>query len=145
VVAGDAKPVYIDNCLIAINWVAGIRLWEAGPVAVTNTTVFGVLLGKIEVNGDVYDNLAFGLIARDSDFVAVANSSFEYCEKAGMIYDSAGGVIMDTQSGANNRFGLVLQGEPKPDYSDPENVFSGSEQPILTDGALAVPGAPPLP
>lgn len=145
VVAGDAKTVLIDNCFIGINWVAGIRLWDAGSVAVTNTTVFGVLLGQIEVNGDVYQNLAFGLIAFQSDFVSVADSTFEYCEMAGMIYDTSGGVIIDTTSGDNNRFGLVLQGEPKPDYSDPDNVFSGTEEDIITDGALSVPEAPPLP
>jgi hypothetical protein len=145
VVAGDAKPVYIKTCDIGINSVAGIRLWDAGYVGVTDTTVWYVFLGDFEADGLVYEDVAFGLVASESDFVAVANCSFTDCEKAGMLYETSGGIIMATQSGANNRFGLVLQGEPKPLYDFPDNVFSGTEEPILTDGDLPVPSAPPLP
>jgi hypothetical protein len=145
VVAGDAKPVCIDSCYIGVNWVAGIRLWDAGPVTVTNTDVWSVYLGNTEADGVVYEDLAYGLLAFQSDAIAVDNCNFIGCEKAGIIYDSSGGVITNTWSGANPRFGLVLQGEPKPDYSDPNNVFSGAEENILTDGDLPVPGPPPLP
>ena len=31
----------------------------------------------------------------------------------------------------DSRFGLVVQGEPKPDYEDPSNEFVGTEEDIL--------------
>ena len=46
---------------------------------------------------------------------------------------------------ASGRYGLVVQGQFWPEYDDPSNVFEGTEQVILTDGQLPVPGPPPLP
>jgi hypothetical protein len=146
VIYGSGQPVNIYNCEIVNNWVAGIVLWEAGQVVVNETIVQRVYLGKIEFSdGTVYDNLAWGLLAFQSAPVYVWSSQFHRCEQGGMIFDSSGGWIVNAISGHMNRFGLVVQGEPKPDYSAPSNIFWGTEQPVLTDGALPVPSAPPLP
>jgi hypothetical protein len=74
------------------------------------------------------------------------NSSFKYCERAGILFDGGNeGIVWNTVSGAGNRYGLILQDEPKPDCSDSQNHFFGTEENVLTDGALPVPEPPPLP
>ena len=66
------------------------------------------------------------------------------CARAGLVFDSSSGVLTGVRT-KGARYGLVAQGEPKPDWSDPSNVFGASELPILTDGNLPVPKPPPLP
>ena len=100
----------------------------------------------IIAEGDIppYYNLGHGLTALDSDYVLVDDCLFESCARAGLIYTASGGAIYRTRT-QDVRFGLVLLEEPKPNWEDPSNSFVGTEENVLTDGALPVPGPPPLP
>jgi hypothetical protein len=139
-IVGGAKPVYISNCTIGRCRAAGISLWETGFVRVLSTRVYLTQYGMIWP----YDRLADGLIAASSANVLVQDSLFQYNARAGVLYESSGGGIQWTQS-EGGRFGLVVQGQPKPTYLGYNNLFVGTEEDILTDGALSVPAAPPLP
>jgi len=138
-IVGDANPVYISNCTIGLSRAAGISVWYGGFVRVLSTHVFGIEVGNIPP----YDNLGDGIIAAWSDYVLVQNSLFEDCARAGLLYQASGGEIQWTQA-LGGRFGLVVQGDPKPEYFI-GNSFVGTEEDILTDGALPVPQAPPIP
>jgi len=93
---------------------------------------------------DTFDGIADGLIAAFGTKALVSNSQFTDNPRAGIVFESSGALITGTTS-AGGRFGLVAQGTPKPNWSDPANSFSGSEQSILDDGDLPVPKAPPIP
>ena len=85
-----------------------------------------------------------GLVVGFGSSVLVTDTAVRGAIRAGVLFDSSAGSLAGVRS-TDSRFGLVVQGEPRPDYGDPSNVFSGTEENILTDGALPVPEAPPLP
>ncbi len=74
--------------------------------------------------------------------VAVKDCMFVCNFRAGLLFDNCGGEMQSVQSFSNN-FGLVLQGDPKPDWSDPHNkIFGNAGHDIETDGNLAVADEP---
>jgi parallel beta-helix repeat protein len=148
VVAGSANPVEITNCACYYNGLAGILLLGVGQVEVTNTGTLKTYTygGPMPAypGHDVYQNIGDGIVAFQSGFVTVDNCTFESSQRSGMTFTECSGIIRNTTSDPN-RYGLVLQGEPKPDWDHPSNTYWGYETDILTDGDLEVPGTPPIP
>jgi len=136
VVVGGAKPVFITDCGVGLGGEWGILLIYASLAYVQGTNVTSIVRA---------DDRGHGLAVGYSDFVFVGDCSVTQCEYAGTIFHSSGGLILGMDSGIDNRIGFSVLGEPKPDYSDPDNVFSGWEGDIITDGPLGVPEPPPLP
>jgi len=140
-IVGGVKDVRIANSYATQTWTFGILLSYAGFVEIADTYIAAIYYG----GGPVYQDVADGLLSRGSHYVWIHGLLVTGCDRSGLMFDSGnGGVIQNTRT-QTVRFGLVLQGDPKPDYSDPANVFQGTDEPILTDGALPVPAAPPLP
>ncbi|HZO16692.1 MAG TPA: hypothetical protein VFB62_25625 [Polyangiaceae bacterium] len=98
----------------------------------------------MEVKLETYDGIADGLVAGMGSMVDMAQTLILDVPRAAVLFHESGGTLRGI-SATGDRFGLVLQGQLKPDWQDPSNVFAGGEQPVVTDGNLPVPVAPPLP
>jgi hypothetical protein len=127
------------------NTAFGVLLVGVTKALVSNTSASNTVLhGAFHLWGKTYDDIADGFIAGFNSTAFVTNSQFVGNARAAIIFDSSGGKVATTTS-SGGRFGFVVMGSPKPDYSDPQNSFIGSEQAILADGDLGVPAAPPIP
>ncbi len=143
-IVGGANDVFITDCNVGLSLASGISIWDGGYVQVFRTHIYLIFSGAIYFNNATYDNLGDALIAYHTEFVLVDDCLMENCARVGLLYDTSGGAIYRTRT-QNVRFGLGTFGEPKPYYENLSNSFIGIEEDILTDGALPVPEAPPLP
>jgi parallel beta-helix repeat protein len=144
VVLGDGSPVEITNCYISSNGTAGILLMDVGNVLIDDCTV----QNTDAVDTPEHEGIGDGLIAvseTSSAHVYVRNSRFRFHDRAGLLFVNSGGSVENTTSTVN-MYGLVVQGNPRPDCSHAGNYFSGSEEDVVSDGDLPVPDQPlPVP
>jgi len=141
VIVGDAKPVYITDSVVDIGSLAGIFLINTGFVEIRGTRVTGIFNADVPGHGYIGD----GLIALNTGYTRVVDSSFYFCERAGLLFDNSAGEILNTTSLAG-RFGLVVFYSPSLEYDSADNFFRGTDEDILVQGDLGVPNeAPPLP
>jgi hypothetical protein len=106
-------------------------------------------IGELYDSGNfvTFEKVGSGILANGAtlDLNTTSGASFvAFCDQAGLLYNNSAGTILNVTTAAC-RFGLVLQGNPKPAWEDPSNLFLGTEQDVITDGDLPVPPPPPLP
>ena len=77
-------------------------------------------------------------------YASVVASEIVGAQRGAVVYESSQGWLQAVV-GTADRFGLVLQNGSSVDFTDPANALVGGEHDILSDGALEVPSAPPLP
>ena len=142
----------IKNSLFDHNGTFGILLSKVSLAVISNTSANHTkggpgtfhLWSPKDGNVAIYEGIEDGLIAGFKSKAFVFGCQFIANERTGLVFDNSGTLITGTTA-TGARFGLVAQGEPKPMWSDPANSFTGTEQGILTDGNLPVPGPPPIP
>lgn len=140
----------ITNSVFDHNGTFGILLANVSLALILNTSANNTSPGKFHLWNkaqgivETFDGIADGLIAAFGTKALITSSQFIDNQRAGIVFDSAGSLITGTTA-TGGRFGLVAQETPKPNFSDPANSFSGTEQAILADGDLPVPKAPPIP
>jgi len=143
VIVGAANPVEITHCGCYENGLAGILLVDVGSVQVKHS----VVMDTYGVDTPNYSGVGDGLIAvsREDTLpgdVVVKDCRFWFNFRAGLLFENCGGEMQSVRSFFNN-YGLVLQGDPKPDWSDPNNIISGNAgNDVVTDGVLGVPDEP---
>ena len=98
----------------------------------------------MEIVVATYEGIADGLVAAFGSTVDVERTRFSEASRAAIIYHESAGSLRSVHA-KGRRFGLVLQGEPRPDWQDASNLFEGAEQSIVSQGNLPVPEAPPIP
>jgi hypothetical protein len=77
--------------------------------------------------------------------VAITDVQIASNARVGLLFAGGAGKISNTRA-SSNRFGLVLQGTPKPTLDEGNTFDSNAEQNKIIDGDLSVPNeAPPLP
>ena len=129
----------------------GSAVLFSGSVAgsVAETRLDTVLPGQLHTYVGIeltatHEGISDGLVATVGALVDVADTTIVGVSRAGLLFSASFGSILRTGA-SSGRFGLLLQDGSAPDFSDPGNTLEGSEHDVLTDGALPVPEAPPLP
>jgi hypothetical protein len=142
----------IKDSLVARSRTTG-RLTGGGRGILANSLVDGVLAGAfhrvegpigMEVPIATFVGISDGLVASFGASVDVSNVAVRGVERAGVVFEASSGELRGVRT-AGGKFGLVIQGSPKPSASDPSNVFLGSEEASVSDVELPVPGPPKLP
>lgn len=128
---------------------AGVLLGAGATSAISRSLIEQVLPGSFYtyLDGTIlekYDGIGDGVVVAFDGTANIADTLVRSADRAGMIFESSRGVLRGVHS-LESRFGLILQGEPRPEWQDGSNRFEGREQAIVTQGSVPVPGAPPLP
>jgi hypothetical protein len=97
----------------------------------------------VEQVQETYEGIADGLVVGFGSTVDVARTLIAQAPRAAILYHESNGSLRGVHA-TGGLVGLMLQGEPRPDWDD-SNVFAGGDQAIVSDGNLPIPGAPPLP
>jgi hypothetical protein len=140
----------LRDAVIAQSHTAGLLVGPDTFAEVQRVTVRGVAAGSFKAfAGDgsvsaVYDGIADGVVIAGGSLMHLDGARVTGASRAGVVSDASGGWLRSVRA-TGGQFGLVAQGTPKPDWSDGGNAFVGGTQAVLTDGALPVPGAPPVP
>jgi len=98
----------------------------------------------MEVIVATYDGVGDGLVVAFGSTVDVERTRVAEVMRAALIYHQSAGILRSVHANGD-AFGLVLQGQPRPDWQDASNLFEGGQQAVVSDGNLPVPEAPPLP
>jgi len=142
----------IKNVLVARSRTGGF-LFASSTGSVEDSLVDGVVAGsfhlyvgppEMEVITATFQGISDGVVAGFGSTVSVTNVLIRGVARAGLVFDSSGGLLRGLQA-SGGKFGLVLQGNPKPDVSDPTNRITGSEDDVLSDAELPIPGPPKVP
>lgn len=140
-VCSGAASTSIRGSAVLKSHAAGLLLFSS-PAKLEGTLIRGVESGTFSSSssgdpmGTVVD-LADGLIALGSA-VELSKSRAEGCARAGLLFDDSGGSVASS-SAAQNRFGLVLQGERTPEVEKSNRFDGNSEGGQIKGGSLAVP------
>jgi hypothetical protein len=91
-----------------------------------------------------YEGIGDGVVVGFGATVDVEQTLVVAIARAAVLYQGSDGILRGVRA-HGDRFGLVLQGQPHPDWQAADNLFEGGENAIVSDGQLPVPEAPPLP
>jgi hypothetical protein len=153
VLCSSTSTLAISGSAIQQNQTAGVFVGFGATAELTGSLLDEVLPGKfheyegppgMQVIVASYEGLGEGLIIAFGSRATVTDTVVRRASRAGVLFESSDGILRGVRS-TESRFGLVLQGMPQPDWQHDDNFFDGSEQPILTEGNLPVPDAPPVP
>jgi hypothetical protein len=150
----DRARSSLRSALVRASRTAGVVLSSCSS-EVSDLIVDGVLLGKALAYdntgklAETIEGLGDGLVSvRWENAMAtrsdVSRTRIYGAQRAAVVFASSAGVLRGV-NGSGSRFGLVAQGNTKPDWTEASNSFFGREQSVLTDGNLPVPEPPPLP
>jgi hypothetical protein len=145
VVCGDGATLDLASSVVHNNRVSAVQVAGAAA-AISRSLIDVVSSGTFTLqNRGTFDNVGDGLLATDST-LDITDTRVQGCVRAGVLYDNSTGTLSGVVS-TNNKFGLVLQGDPRPSYETGNNQFTGNTtQDILIGGDLPVPDAPaPVP
>ncbi|MGK4005912.1 hypothetical protein WMF31_25015 [Sorangium sp. So ce1036] len=123
--------------------VAGLLLLSSSG-AIEDTLVRNVEIGTFSAPGDggrveAVPDLGDGILALRST-AQVSATQVEGCARAGLLFDHSDGALARSRA-TGNRFGLVLQGTPRPDVEQDNSFEDNWEEDELTAGGLRVPGS----
>jgi hypothetical protein len=147
---GSGPPdLVLTRALVRGSSAAGL-LSRACYVELQSTRIQGVAPGafhRFSPQGEIeatYTEISDGIAATVGSELHVSNLAVADVGRAALVFDDSFGVLAGARA-SGGRFGLVIQGSKRPDFSDPDNRFVGTELPILSDGDLPVPAPPQIP
>jgi hypothetical protein len=147
--AAQTCTVRLTDSVMRENRVAGVLATLGGAAEITRCLVLDTRGGSFRrvddmgaPTGEPFTGIGDGILISEGAVGRIEDTLATGCPRAGFLFDSSGASIVRSIS-AGNRFGLVLQGDPRPTV-DTSSAFDGNtERAILSDGALPVPNAPP--
>ena len=148
-----AATLRVSGSAVRQSQTAGVLVVYGATAELAGSLIDEVLPGRfhtyqgppnMEVIVETYDGVGEGLVVAFGSNASVMDTVVVRASRAGVLFESSTGLLRTVRS-TENRFGLVLQGAPQPDWQHESNLFEGSEQSIVNDGNLPVPEAPPVP
>ena len=144
VLVAQGASAGLDQCAVGASSIAGVMAHGADLV-LSASLLFGTRPGlATDALGRESADIGDGLMVLDGSTATVQSTQTTACERAGIVFDDSTGTVMATES-HGNQFGIVLQGEARPEIVD-DNVFdANSAEDVVEEGSLPVPADPLAP
>jgi hypothetical protein len=128
----------LDRCLVRRSHVAGI--WISGAQAtVRDSLVAETAEGSYATpGGEPRVGVGDGLLATAGAALAVQGTVLRDSARAGLLFDDSSGRLGGSES-TGNAYGLVVQGQVRPERADDNHIHGNHVQDILDVGYLEVP------
>jgi len=149
VVSSNLSRLQLASSFLHNNRVSALQVAAGATASVSHCLITSVLPGKFSFTDDplqVFDDVADGLLATHGSSLDITDTRVHGCARAGVLFNDSVGTLSGVVS-TGNQFGLVLQGDRRPDYQSEQNQFNdNTAQEVVTGGDLTVPDTPsPVP
>ena len=142
IIGSESANVTVANVYVVRSTTSGVQVGENAILNVTNSHLEDTIRGEfLDDNGDFHDDVSEGLLASQAGTISAAGVLVAGCSRGGFLFSNSPGFLSSCLSTANN-FGIVLQGEPKPELGQGVVAVGNLIANLVTDGQLTVPSEP---
>jgi hypothetical protein len=146
----DGATLEITSSRVAESHVAGILVQKGSHIVASSIEVSLTRAGSFTLlgpdglteDGPHHDGVGDGILVVGGSSAELDHVRADDNVRAGILFSDASGSL-HAVTAEGNAIGLALQGTPHPSYDELTCDFSANERPLLSDGHLPVPDAPP--
>jgi hypothetical protein len=149
IVCTGSGGLLLSGSAVRASQTSGVLTANGATSDIISALVEDVAPGRVHTyEGDTilatFEGIGDGIVTAFGARANVSDTLVSGAGRAGLLFETSEGALRSVHT-RESSIGLVIQGEPGPDWQHDSNVFDGFDQRVVTDGELPVPQAPPLP